>query len=122
MESSHHFLACLEPINLRSVGRRCRAALINGLRSNAALPGVWVTRQTRKNKVHCHLLRFAVALMLCGAARQVVVGQNATSQTEPASVPLTTNANLYVSMEALDDTQRLGVGDRVSFRVIEDKE
>lgn len=36
--------------------------------------------------------------------------------------PLTTNANLYTSMEALDNAQKLGIGDHVSFRVIEDKE
>ena len=36
--------------------------------------------------------------------------------------PLTTNANLYTSIEALDNTQKLGVGDRVSFRVLEDKQ
>ena len=35
---------------------------------------------------------------------------------------VSTNANLYTSMEALDQTQRLGVGDRISYRVIEDKE
>jgi polysaccharide biosynthesis/export protein len=85
------------------------------------------SQQTRNNKVRRFLPSLAVTLMLCGAARQLVVGQsatgqNATAQTEPAPVPLTTNANLYVSMDALDDTQRLGVGDRVSYRVIEDKE
>jgi polysaccharide export outer membrane protein len=73
------------------------------------------------------LLQLGVAILLCSAARQGVVGQNAAgqatpSQTEPALAPVTTNANLYVSMEALDDTQRIGVGDRLSFRVIEDKE
>ena len=83
-------------------------------------------------KFHRSLFQLAVAVLLCSAARQMVVGQNVTgqataaqaiaSQTEPALPPLTTNANLYVSMDALDDTQRIGVGDRLSFRVIEDKE
>src|SRR4051812_27945805 len=38
------------------------------------------------------------------------------------SLPFTTNANLFTSIEALDATQKLGPADRVSFRVIEDKD
>jgi polysaccharide export outer membrane protein len=76
----------------------------------------WPNATAITMKVYCSLLTPAVAILLCSAGRQVVVGQN-----EPAA-RLTTNANLYVSMESLDDTQRIGVGDRLSFRVIEDKE
>ena len=68
------------------------------------------------------LFKLVVVALLCTASRQEVVGQNAVGQPEPAPGPLSTNANLYVSMDALDDTQRIGVGDRLSFRVIEDKE
>jgi len=83
----------------------------------------WLVKATVVTvKFHRRLLKLAVAILLCSAGRQVVVGQNAVGQSEPAPGPLTTNANLYVSMDALDDTQRIGVGDRLSFRVIEDKE
>ena len=68
------------------------------------------------------LLKLAVALLLCSAGTRAVEGQTTAGQSEPAQGPLTTNANLYISMDALDDTQRIGVGDRLSFRVIEDKE
>lgn len=45
------------------------------------------------------------------------------SATEPAPAPVfTINANLYTSMEALDDRQKLGMGDRLSYRVLEDRE
>ncbi len=40
---------------------------------------------------------------------------------EPAAA-VSTNANLFTSIESLDARQKLGIGDRVSFRVIEDKE
>jgi len=87
----------------------------------------WVKATVLNVRFHRSLLQLAVAILLCGVAGQVVVGQKAAaqavaSQPEPASAPVTTNANLYVSMDALDDTQRIGVGDRLSFRVIEDKE
>ena len=38
------------------------------------------------------------------------------------TAPTTPSASLYTSMDALDNTQRLSAGDRVSYRVIEDKE
>jgi polysaccharide export outer membrane protein len=87
----------------------------------------WVKATVLTVRFHRSLLQLAVAILSCGVAGQVVVGQKAAaqavaSQPEPASAPVTTNANLYVSMDALDDTQRIGVGDRLSFRVIEDKE
>ena len=46
----------------------------------------------------------------------------------PGSLPSATNpqpilaTNLAASMEALDDKHRLGVGDRLSFRIVEDQE
>jgi len=78
-------------------------------------------------RFHRSLVQLVAAILLYSTARQDVVGQNATGQattspTELAPATVTTNANLYVSMDALDDTQRIGVGDRLSFRVIEDKE
>ena len=45
-----------------------------------------------------------------------------STNTAPSADRLTTNANLFTSIESLDDQQKLGAGDRVSFRVIEDKE
>ena len=43
---------------------------------------------------------------------------------QPASpaAAISTNANLFTSIESLDNTQKLGIGDRVSYRVIEDRE
>ena len=47
----------------------------------------------------------------------------ADSPSPPESAaPLTTNANLFASMESLDSTYKLGRGDRLSFRVLEDKD
>jgi polysaccharide export outer membrane protein len=78
------------------------------------------SRITKRDKRQCGLVKLGVALVLCCAGSPVVVGQNPVGLTEPVPGPVTTNANLYVSMDALDDSQKLGVGDRVSFRVIED--
>lgn len=36
--------------------------------------------------------------------------------------PVTTNAIFYTTMESLDNKQKLGIGDRISFRVVEDQE
>ncbi|MFO1499935.1 MAG: polysaccharide biosynthesis/export family protein [Verrucomicrobiota bacterium] len=49
-------------------------------------------------------------------------GLQASSLLLSPEIPLTTNANLFTSIESLDDKQQLRIGDRVSFRVIEDKE
>lgn len=63
------------------------------------------------------LFRVACLLAVSWRAEMAVLAQG-----EPPPPVLTTNANLYASMEALDDTQPLGPGDRVSYRVIEDKD
>jgi len=63
-------------------------------------------------------LRAAVLFALALA----VFGLPAPAADPEPPPPLTTNAIFYVSMDALDDKQLLGSGDRVSYRVIEDKE
>jgi polysaccharide biosynthesis/export protein len=45
-----------------------------------------------------------------------------TQTTDTNAPPVTTNASFYTSMEALDGKQKLGIGDRVSYRVLEDKD
>lgn len=62
---------------------------------------------------------FRVACLLAVSARPAVA---VLAQAELPPPVLTTNAKLCASMEALDDTQPLGPGDRVSYRVIEDKD
>ncbi len=61
-----------------------------------------------------------VCLSLFCLGKPGVMGQ--TNLASVSTVVLTTNANLFTSIESLDDKQKLGIGDRVSFRVIEDKE
>lgn len=51
---------------------------------------------------------------------QVLRAAEATNA--PLSAGSYTNLSSYVSMDSLDNTQRLGIGDKVSFRIIEDRE
>lgn len=62
---------------------------------------------------------FNVAGLMAVSWLMALTGQGQGDLPPPL---LTTNANLFASMEALDDAQLLGPGDRVSYRVIEDKD
>lgn len=78
----------------------------------------------------CSLLPAVWVILLVATFHAPALAQS-SPPSQPASLPasqldssfpLTTNANLYTSIEALDKTQKLGRGDRLSYRVIEDKE
>src|ERR1044071_9246469 len=64
----------------------------------------------------------AVLLLLVSVPNRTVVGQTNSTSAASGAPAVAINANLYTSIESLDDRQKLGIGDRVSFRVIEDKE
>lgn len=69
--------------------------------------------------------RFPLTALAALAALAACLSPLAASAQTPSDLPvlpLTTNANLFTSIEALDKTQKLGPGDRVSYRVIEDKD
>ncbi len=57
-------------------------------------------------------------LIICA----LLAAPRAGADTNAPAPPLGAPANLYTSMASLDDTQKLGIGDHVSYRVIEDKE
>ena len=59
-----------------------------------------------------------VPLAVCA----LLTAPRAAADTNAAAPPLGSQANLYTSMSSLDDQQKLGIGDHVSYRVIEDKE
>jgi polysaccharide biosynthesis/export protein len=61
-------------------------------------------------------------MAVCAIALLSMASLAETNQPPVISMSLTTNATLYTSIDALDNQQKLGLGDRVSYRVIEDKD
>jgi polysaccharide export outer membrane protein len=64
---------------------------------------------------------FALSLPFLLSPSPASAQTNSSAPSVTAS-PIATNANLYTTMDVLDNAQKLGIGDHVSFRVIEDKE
>jgi len=68
-------------------------------------------------------LWLAAAAGCCGAALHAQQPTNApASAAEAAETPKLLKASLINSMEALDERHKLAIGDRLSFRVLEDEE
>ena len=62
------------------------------------------------------VLAFVFLRLLMGPASA------AESSNSPSASEISTNLSSYVSMDSLDDTQKLGIGDKISFRILEDRE
>ena len=62
-------------------------------------------------------LVFTLAMLVLGRSLQAADAANPT----PAD-GTTANLTSYVSMDSLDNSQKLGIGDQISFRIIEDRE
>ncbi|MBI3416372.1 MAG: polysaccharide biosynthesis/export family protein [Verrucomicrobia bacterium] len=65
------------------------------------------------------ITRLVFTLAALGALRVLHAAELASTPVNAGSF---TNLSSYVSMDSLDNTQKLGIGDKISFRIIEDRE
>ena len=70
------------------------------------------------NLAGVRLLPRLILLLACW----LIAGQSDAADTNAAAPSLAASASLYTSMESLDAQQKLGIGDRVSYRVVEERE